>query len=131
VSLSAPALTHSVSTTFIEYKCQPLRKGGGGGGATTPSVQLNSIFSAKMDPRENPEKNPENAENKTLQILYTLYFVYMYCIQILCVCVLYCVQKVLPHLGRKCSNFQTCKLCKAIFSIFYNILQPNFYNGIF
>jgi hypothetical protein len=28
------------------------------GGAATPIVQLNSIFSAKMDPRENPEKNP-------------------------------------------------------------------------
>jgi hypothetical protein len=23
-----------------------------------PTVQLNSIFSAKTDPRENPEKNP-------------------------------------------------------------------------
>jgi hypothetical protein len=27
-------------------------------GAATPAVQLNSIFSAKTDPRENPEKNP-------------------------------------------------------------------------
>jgi hypothetical protein len=27
-------------------------------GAARPAVQLNSIFSAKMDPRENPEKNP-------------------------------------------------------------------------
>jgi hypothetical protein len=41
VSLSAPALTLCISTTFIEYRCQ-----------------LNSIFSAKTDPRENPEKNP-------------------------------------------------------------------------
>jgi hypothetical protein len=24
-----------------------------------PAVQLNSIFSAKTDPRENPEKNPD------------------------------------------------------------------------
>jgi hypothetical protein len=55
VSLSAPALTHSISTTFIEYRCQPPDRGGGG--AATPAVQLNSIFSAKMDPRENPEKN--------------------------------------------------------------------------
>jgi hypothetical protein len=31
---------------------------GGGGGATTPAVQLNSIFSAKTDPRESPEKTP-------------------------------------------------------------------------
>jgi hypothetical protein len=30
----------------------------GGGGAATPAVQLNSIFSAKTDPSENPEKNP-------------------------------------------------------------------------
>jgi hypothetical protein len=52
VSLNAPVLTHSVSTTFIEYKCQPP----GRGGATTTAVQLNSIFSAKTDPRENPEK---------------------------------------------------------------------------
>ena len=59
VSLSASALTHSVSTTFIEYKCQPPGRGGGGG-ATTPAVQLNSIFSAKTDPRENPEKKPDN-----------------------------------------------------------------------
>jgi hypothetical protein len=51
VSLSAPALTHCLSTTFIE--------GGGRGGAGTPTVQLNSIFSAKTDPRENPEKNPD------------------------------------------------------------------------
>ena len=57
MSLSAPALTHSVSTTFIEYRCQP--PGRGGGGAATPAVQLNSIFSAKTDPRENPEKTPE------------------------------------------------------------------------
>jgi hypothetical protein len=55
VSLNAPVLTHSVSTTFIEYKCQPP----GRGGATTTAVQLNSIFSAKTDPRENPEKNPD------------------------------------------------------------------------
>jgi hypothetical protein len=57
VSLSAPALTHSVSTRFIEYRYQPP---GRGGGAATPAVQLNSIFSAKTDPRENPEKNPES-----------------------------------------------------------------------
>jgi hypothetical protein len=57
VSLSAPALTHSVSTTFIEYRCQPPPVGGGS--AATPAVQLNSIFSAKTDPRENPGKNPE------------------------------------------------------------------------
>ena len=55
VSLSAPALTHFVSTTFIEYRCQP-PGWGGEGGAATPAVQLNSIFSAKTDPRENPEK---------------------------------------------------------------------------
>jgi hypothetical protein len=55
VSLSATALTHSVSTTFIKYKCQPPTRGGGGG-ADTPAVQLNSIFSAKTNPRENPEK---------------------------------------------------------------------------
>jgi hypothetical protein len=29
VSLSASALTHSVSTIFIEYRCQPPGKGGG------------------------------------------------------------------------------------------------------
>jgi hypothetical protein len=33
--------------------------GGGGGVPATPTVQLNSIFSAKTDPRENPEKNPD------------------------------------------------------------------------
>jgi hypothetical protein len=38
-----------VSTTFIE----------GGGVPATPTVQLNSIFSAKTDPRENPGKNPD------------------------------------------------------------------------
>jgi hypothetical protein len=69
VSLSAPALTHSISTTFIEYRCQP--PGKGGGGAATTAVQLNSILSAKTDPRENPEKNPEiaigNNSNSELQ----------------------------------------------------------------
>jgi hypothetical protein len=35
----------------------------GGGGAATPAVQLNSIFSAKTDPRENPEKKPVIPEN--------------------------------------------------------------------
>ena len=42
VSLSPPALTHSVSTAFnYEYKFQPLGGGGGGGeGAATPAVQL-------------------------------------------------------------------------------------------
>ena len=39
VSLSPPALTHSVSTAFNEYKFQPLG-GGGGEGAATPAVQL-------------------------------------------------------------------------------------------
>ena len=62
VSLSAPALTHSVSTTqlhLLSAGVSPLvGRGGGGGGAATPAVQLNSIFSAKTDPRENPEKNP-------------------------------------------------------------------------
>jgi hypothetical protein len=29
---------------------------------TPPAVQLNSIFSAKTDPRENPEKNPGVAD---------------------------------------------------------------------
>jgi hypothetical protein len=37
--------------------------GGGGGGAATPAVQLNSIFSAKTDPRENPEKTPVDHRN--------------------------------------------------------------------
>jgi hypothetical protein len=34
---------------------------GGGGGCSHPSgsAKLNSIFSAKTDPRENPEKIPE------------------------------------------------------------------------
>jgi hypothetical protein len=32
--------------------------GGGGGAAATPTVQLNSILCAKMDPRENPGKKP-------------------------------------------------------------------------
>jgi hypothetical protein len=39
----------------------------GGGGATTPAVKLNSIFFAKMDPRENPEKNAGKRE-----ILYSV-----------------------------------------------------------
>jgi hypothetical protein len=50
VSLSAPALTHCVSTTFIDGG------GGGGGGAATPTVQLNSIFSAKTDPKRKSGK---------------------------------------------------------------------------
>jgi hypothetical protein len=45
------ALTHCVSTTFIEYRCQPPPLEGG---CSHPAVQLNSIFSPKTDPRENP-----------------------------------------------------------------------------
>jgi hypothetical protein len=69
VSLSAPALKHSVSTTFIEYM-----GGGGGGGATTPAVQLNSIFSAKTDPRENPEKNPAMEMQTRSHIIWNDYY---------------------------------------------------------
>jgi hypothetical protein len=52
VSVSAPALSH-VRLNCIYW----VQVGGGGGVAATPAVQLNSIFSAKTDPRENPEKN--------------------------------------------------------------------------
>jgi hypothetical protein len=44
------ALTHCVSTTLIGYRSQPP--------TAAPAVQLNSIFSAKTDPKENPEKKP-------------------------------------------------------------------------
>ena len=54
-----PALTHCVTTTFIE--------GGGGGVPATPTVQLNSIVSAKTDPRENPEKTLINYLIKFVQ----------------------------------------------------------------
>jgi hypothetical protein len=71
VSLSAPTLTHSVSTTFIEYKCQPPCRGGGG--AATPAVQLNSIFSAKTDPRENPGKNHDKKQISYLPTYLSTY----------------------------------------------------------
>jgi hypothetical protein len=44
---------------------------GGGEGAATPAVQLNSIFSAKTDPRENPVKNPEQKQQHAQQINFT------------------------------------------------------------
>ena len=69
-----PALTHSVSTTFIEYRCQPHGTGGGGGGAATPTVQLNSIFSAKTDPGENPGKNPGRNSIRYNTLCYQNYY---------------------------------------------------------
>jgi hypothetical protein len=36
----------------------------GGGGAATPAVQLNPIFSARTDPRENPEKKPAHSSEE-------------------------------------------------------------------
>jgi hypothetical protein len=53
----------------------------GGGGATTPAVQLNSIFSEKTDPRENPEKNPGYYRRKPNQT--TLFILDSYSISIL------------------------------------------------
>jgi hypothetical protein len=62
VSLSAPALTHCISTTLKWAQVSASRSGGGGGGEIAapdpPAVQLNSTFSAKTDPRENPGKKP-------------------------------------------------------------------------
>jgi hypothetical protein len=50
------ALTHCVSTTLIGYS---LLQASDSRSCPTPrAVQLNSIFSAKTDPRENPGKNP-------------------------------------------------------------------------
>ena len=58
---------------------------------------------------------------------------YEVCIFSVC---LYCVRKLLPFLSRKwqvcfqatrnTNKLKICKLCKAIFSAFYNISQPNF-----
>jgi hypothetical protein len=45
------ALTHCISTTVHLL-------GTGVSCPRPPAVQLNSIFFAKTDPRENPEKNP-------------------------------------------------------------------------
>jgi hypothetical protein len=50
------ALTHYVSTTLIGYSL--LQASASCSCPRPPASQLNSIFSAKMDPRENPEKNP-------------------------------------------------------------------------
>ena len=61
VSLSAPALTHSVSTTFIEYRCQP-PLWGGGGGCSHPSCSAKLNLLCKSRPkRENPGKKPGNS----------------------------------------------------------------------
>ena len=57
-----PALTTVLSR--IASQLHLLR---GGGVPATPTVQLNSIFSAKTDPRENPEKNPDNYLIKFVQ----------------------------------------------------------------
>jgi hypothetical protein len=48
VSLSAPCF-NALHLNYIYW----------GGVPATPTVQLNSFFSAKTDPRENPEKNPD------------------------------------------------------------------------
>jgi hypothetical protein len=58
VSLSAPALTHRLNYIYWE------------GGAATPTVQLNSIFSAKTDPRENPGKKPWQARSNGANMLF-------------------------------------------------------------
>jgi hypothetical protein len=50
------ALTHCVSTTLIGYRSQLPTAA-----PDPPAGQLNSIFSAKTDPRENPEKNADKA----------------------------------------------------------------------
>jgi hypothetical protein len=50
------ALTHCVSTTFIGYSL--LQVSDSRSCPTPRAVQLNSIFSAKTDPRENLGKNP-------------------------------------------------------------------------
>jgi hypothetical protein len=56
VSLSAPALTHCISTLKWAQVSASRPGGGGDSRSRPPAVQLNSIFSAKMDPRENPGK---------------------------------------------------------------------------
>jgi hypothetical protein len=55
VSLSAPALTHSVSTTFIEYRCQPP---GGGGGGSHPSCSAKLNLLCKNRPKRKSWKKP-------------------------------------------------------------------------
>jgi hypothetical protein len=35
------------------------------------TIQLNSIFSAKTDPRENPVKNPEQKQQRAQQMNFT------------------------------------------------------------
>jgi hypothetical protein len=55
VSLSAPALRHSVSTTFIEYRCQPP---GRGGGYSHPSCSAKLNLLCKNGPKRKSWKNP-------------------------------------------------------------------------
>jgi hypothetical protein len=70
VSLSAPALTHSISTTFIEYKCQPPPPGRGGGGPSC-SAKLNLL--CKNGPKRKSWGENLNYQRTLRTLKFSLY----------------------------------------------------------